>query len=69
MLKDKANLTNIDLKEDLQELTKGLDLLQLVRNYDFVMLKYQQTTGPMNYNPLSILEEIIVNWNNPEIIN
>ena len=69
LLKDKANLSNVDLKEHLQDIIKGLDLLQLVRNYDFIMLKYQQTMGPMNYNPLSILEEIIVNWNNPETIN
>ncbi len=69
LLKDKANLTNMDLKEDLQEIVKRLDLVQLVRNYDFVLQKYQQSTGPMNYNPLSILEEIIVNWNNPQIIN
>lgn len=66
LLKNQAKLVNLDLKEDLQDLVKTLDLVKLVRNYDFVMLKYQQATGPMNYNPLSILEEIIVNWNNPE---
>lgn len=67
LLRDKANLINLDLKEDLQELVNSLDLVALVRNYDFVLLKYQQSTGPMNYNPLSILEEVVLHWNNPEI--
>jgi DNA polymerase III subunit delta' len=67
LLSDRANLINLDLKEDLQDLVNSLDLVALVRNYDFVLLKYQQSTGPMNYNPLSILEEIVLHWNNPEI--
>ena len=67
LLPDRANLINLDLKEDLQDLVNSLDLVALVRNYDFVLLKYQQSTGPMNYNPLSILEEIVLHWNNPEI--
>jgi len=64
---ESANLINLDLKEDLQDLVNSLDLLGLVRNYDFVMLKYQQATGPMNYNPLSILEEVVIFWNNREL--
>ncbi len=66
---DQANLVNIDLKEDLQDLVNSLDLVALVRNYDFVLFKYQQSTGPMNYNVLSLFEEIVINWNKPEIVN
>ena len=68
LLREKANLVNLDLKEDLQDLVNSLDLVALVRNYDFVLLKYQQSTGPMNYNILSLFEEIVVNWNKPEIV-
>ncbi len=67
LLHERANLINLDLKEDLQDLVNSLDLVALVRNYDFVLLKYQQSAGPMNYNPLSILEEVVLHWNNPEI--
>jgi DNA polymerase III subunit delta' len=63
---ERANLVNLDLKEDLQDLVNSLDLVALVRNYDFVLYKYQQSTGPMNYNVLSLFEEIVVNWNKPE---
>lgn len=66
--RDKAQLINLDLKEDLQDLVNSLDLLALVRNYDFVLLKYQQATGPMNYNPLSIIEEIVIHWHTPETV-
>lgn len=66
---ERANLVNLDLKEDLQDLVNSLDLVALVRNYDFVLFKYQQSTGPMNYNVLSLFEEIVVNWNKPEIVN
>ncbi len=69
LLRERAILVNLDLKDDLQDLVNSLDLLALVRNYDFVLLKYQQSTGPMNYNSLSILEEIVLHWNNPEIAN
>lgn len=69
LLRERANLVNLDLKEDLQDLVISLDLLALVRNYDFVLLKYQQSIGPMNYNALSILEEIVLHWKNPEIAN
>jgi DNA polymerase III subunit delta' len=67
LLRERAKLINLDLKEDLQDLVNSLDLVALVRNYDFVLLKYQQSTGPMNYNPLSILEEVVLHWNNSEI--
>ncbi|MBL1140929.1 MAG: DNA polymerase III subunit delta' [Proteobacteria bacterium] len=63
---ERANLVNLDLKEDLQDLVNSLDLVALVRNYDFVLFKYQQSTGPMNYNVLSLFEEIVVNWNKPK---
>lgn len=65
LLQERANLVNLDLKEDLQDLVNSLDLLALVRNYNFVLFKYQQSTAPMNYNVLSLFEEIVVNWNNP----
>jgi DNA polymerase III subunit delta' len=61
-----AKLVNLDLKEDLQDLVNSLDLVALVRNYDFVLFKYQQSTAPMNYNVLSLFEEIVVNWNKPK---
>jgi DNA polymerase III subunit delta' len=66
LLREQAKLVNLDLKEDLQDLVNSLDLVALVRNYDFVLFKYQQSTGPMNYNVLSLFEEIVVNWNKPE---
>ncbi len=66
LLREQANLVNLDLKEDLQDLVNSLDLVALVRNYDFVLFKYQQSTAPMNYNVLSLFEEIVVNWNKPE---
>jgi DNA polymerase-3 subunit delta' len=67
LLRERANLVNLDLKEDLQDLVNSLDLVALIRNYDFVLFKYQQSTGPMNYNVLSLFEEIVVNWNKSEI--
>ena len=66
LVKGKANLLNFDMKEGLQELVKTLDLPALVRNFDFVQDKYQELIGPMNFNALSILEEVIVQWLNPE---
>ncbi len=66
LLREKTELINLDLKKDLQEIESSLDLLALVRNYDIVMLKYQQVTGPMNYNPLSLIEEIVLHWRNPK---
>lgn len=68
LVNEKAKLVNIDLKQDLQDLVNALDLPALVRNYDFVLLKYQQSTGPMNYNPLSIIEEVVLHWHDPEIV-
>jgi len=65
LLEERANIVNLDLKEDLQDLVNSLDLVALVRNYDFVLFKYQQSTAPMNYNVLSLFEEIVVNWNKP----
>ena len=66
LLQNRAKLMNVDLKEDLQDLVKTLDLPRLVRNYDFIQYKYQQSTGPMNYNALSLLEEVIVHWCKPD---
>jgi DNA polymerase III subunit delta' len=66
LLRDNAKLVNLDLKEDLQDLVNSLDLVALVRNYDFVLFKYQQSTAPMNYNVLSLFEEIVLNWNKPK---
>ena len=58
---------NIDLREDLQGLSNRLDLLKLVRGYEFILLKYKELGGPMNYNPRSILEEIALFWKNLKI--
>lgn len=66
--KEAPNLVNVDLKEDLQDLVNSLDLLALVRNYDFILFKYQQSTGAMNYNVLSLFEEIVLNWNKPKAV-
>ncbi len=63
----KANIMNIDLREDLQGLSNRLDLLKLVRGYEFILLKYKELGGPMNYNPRSILEEIALFWKNLKI--
>lgn len=65
--KESSNLVNYDLKEDLQDLVNTLDLVELLRNYDFVLFKYQQSTSVMNYNILSLFEEIVLNWNKPEV--
>ena len=61
---DKATIMNLDLREDLQGLTNTLDLLKLMRGYDFILLKYKELKGPMNYNSSSILEEIALFWKN-----
>ena len=66
LLKHKADLINTDLKEDLQGLAKTLDLQTLARNYGFVQMKYQEASGPLNLNPLSILEEVLAAWPQPE---
>ena len=60
----KANITNLDLREDLQGLSNRLDLLKLIRGYEFISLKYKELGGPMNYSPQSILEEIALFWKN-----
>ena len=66
LLQHKARLINTDLKEDLQALAKTLDLRTLLRNYDLVQMKYQEANGPLNLNPLSILETVLLAWLNPE---
>ncbi len=65
LLQDKAKLLNSDLKQDLQAMVNTLDLLKMLRIYGFLQEKYQQASGPMNYNPLALLEEIVIYWNNP----
>ena len=54
----KANIMNLDLRDDLQGLSNRLDLLKLIRGYEYISLKYRELAGPMNYSPRSILEEI-----------
>ena len=63
----KANIMNIDLREDLQGLSNRLDLLKLMRGYEFILLKYKELGGPIHYNPRSILEEIALFWKNLKI--
>lgn len=58
-------LMNIDLRSELERLSVNAELTTLVRNYNFLFMKYRQSTLPMNYNSLSLLEEIVLNWNNP----
>ena len=58
------NIVNIDLIEDLHGISNTLDLLKLIRSYDFILLKYKELVGPMNYNSLAILEEIALFWKN-----
>ena len=60
----KASIVNIDLREDLQGAANTLDLLKLIRGYEFISLKYKELFGMMNYNTLSILEEIVLFWKN-----
>ena len=60
----KANIMNLDLREDLQGLSNRLDLLKLIRGYEFILLKYKELDGAMNYSPQSILEEITLFWKN-----
>tara|TARA_B100001250_G_scaffold414265_1_gene451602 strand:- start:24 stop:1025 length:1002 start_codon:yes stop_codon:yes gene_type:complete len=60
----KADIINIDLREDLQGLSNRLDLPRLIRGYEFISLKYRELGGPMNYSPRSILEEIALFWKN-----
>ena len=66
---EKARITNLDLREDLQGLANTLDLLKLVRSYDYILLKYRELTGVMNYSPVSILEEIALFWKNYDATN
>ena len=61
-----STLMNIDLRSELERLSATVELTTLVRNYDFLFMKYQQSTLPMNYNSLSLLEEIVLNWNNSD---
>ena len=66
---EKARITNLDLREDLQGLANTLDLLKLVRSYDYILLKYRELTGVMNYSPVSILEEIALFLKNYDATN
>jgi hypothetical protein len=61
---EKTTIMNLDLREELQGFVNTLDLLKLVRAYDFILLKYKELSEPMNYSSLSILEEIALFWKN-----
>lgn len=61
---EKTTIMNLDLREELQGFVNTLDLLKLVRAYDFILLKYKELNEPMNYSSLSILEEIALFWKN-----
>ena len=65
LLKDKANLQNKDLKNELILLAEDRELTSVLRFYSFLQAKYQQASSSINYNSLSLLEEIIIYWNNP----
>ncbi len=60
----KEKIMNLDLRDDLQGLSNILDLLKLIRGYEYISLKYKELAGPMNYSPRSILEEIALFWKN-----
>lgn len=59
-------LINQDIKQDLQDLVKTVDLPALVRNYDFTLKTFQELNAPLNYNPLALLEAVLVSWQVPE---
>ncbi len=65
LLKEKATITNEDMQDELLKLAERLDLQRLLHFYRFLQGKYQQATASISYNSLSILEEIIIYWNNP----
>ena len=65
LLQDKADITNEDLQSQLIQVSEKLDLSRLLQFYQFLQQKYQQATAITNYNSLSLLEEIIIYWNNP----
>lgn len=53
---------NSNINRQLQELTKGLDLVQLFTCYDLVLQDYHTVTGPISLNKQGLLEGIIVEW-------
>ena len=65
LLKEKATITNEDMQDELLKLAERVELRRLLQFYSFLQGKYQQATASISYNPLSILEEIIIYWNNP----
>lgn len=56
--------TDSYFRKTLDELAKGLDLLELLKWYDIVIDNYRAATGPFNPNQQGLLEDIIVNWQN-----
>ena len=67
MSRQKLSQTDIDknnsnINKDLQDLTNGLDLAQLLKCYDFALKSYHSVSGPISLNKQSLLEEIIIEW-------
>ncbi len=58
----RENLSDFDAQENLQNLIKALDLSVLIHYYDFIQAKYEELVGPMNYNPLHILEQVLLEY-------
>jgi len=48
--------------EHFQELTNELDLIGLISGYERAARGYQALQGPFNPNPLILLEEFLVDW-------
>ncbi|MEM7027619.1 MAG: DNA polymerase III subunit delta' [Pseudomonadota bacterium] len=66
LMHDGADIVNQDLSEGLLEIAKSLDIARIMRIYGFLQQKYREATAQTNFNSLSLLEEIIIYWNNPK---
>ncbi len=69
LLGEQANILNFDMKENLQDIVKAVDLAILIQCYQFIQNKYQETMSPMNLNPLNILEAVLIQWCYPDTIS
>ena len=66
LMNNEARIINRDLSARLANIAQKLDLSRIMRLYGFLQVKYRESTAQTNYNSLSLLEEIIIYWNNPE---
>ncbi len=68
LLGSEAEVINSDLRHQLLNLAKHLEINRIMHIYDYLQDKYLESTAQSNFNSLSLLEEIIIYWNNPEQI-